>query len=148
MHSKKAWIYLSVSIVIIVGFYISVSTLIDKSTYGPQEISDVLNEEEARRTNESVFYPPGEEFMAQGGLSHSELVGDYARDYIESYRQAHPSSYPVLSGSCDLFGNVWSFLMWDGEKSEIILIYYDKQSSSVVEKTILITQEDFRDVIS
>ncbi len=73
--------------------------------------------------------------------SHSEEVSRSAQEFIEQYRKSHPGSYPAVSGQLDLLGNCWSCVMWDGEKSEVVLIFFDNKTHEIQQRNFVIGKE-------
>lgn len=136
--------------VICLVFYVAVNKLVLIHSSENDSLEQVIEQQSILAESQDdtsrsfdIHHASALEQVPSGGLVHSEEVSIYARSFIEAYHQAHPTSYPVVAGQADLFGNVWMSLMWDGERSEIILIYYDEHISEIKQKTITFTKEEF-----
>ncbi len=150
MRSRNPLIYVLGGVVICLLFYWAVETTIQSHLdYQHQEANDSLTREEDG-ISEANDLKPGEithEILTTNSKSvdtPSALVADEAKGFLQTYSKEHPDVYPVAAGQIDVLGNAWSYLMWDGERSEIILIYYDENQKSVVNRSIIISQEDFK----
>ncbi len=142
MHSKKKVIYIICSCCLILMFYICTKFIADRES--DKNLADTQSNQPAITDNNTDFSKPisSEDDQSAEG-THAEQVAAYAEDFLANYHDTYPGSYPVISGSLGLFGDSWSCVMWDGERSEVILIYYNKESKSVQEKSFVITKEMF-----
>ncbi len=140
MRSKTAITLLFVASAVVIVFYLSVQHAIEVNSPTINDIGDLQRMlDEDNRAPEEVMSKSDMEF--NNVVSTSDDVARYAKEYLQTYRDDHPSAYPITYGQLDLFGNSWIFNMWDGEKSDVILIYFDSKSNSVKENKFTFTKE-------
>ncbi len=141
MRCDKKTIYLLVGITIAFAFYILVEFAVEQ--HASQQLTNVYNNAEQQ---ERVRGSGDVESRSIDGIetqSSQEQVAEYTKNFLDQYKQDHPVSNPVIAGQIDIMGNAWCCLMWDGVKSEIILISYDVESRKVIEKNITFTKDMF-----
>ncbi len=141
MHSRKKVIYLLIFSAVILLFYLFVQYATD--LYREESTSDNLMNPDTAMKADELKAEVSNRVDISTETNTSEQVADYAKEFLNSYHQANPEAYPVVSGQMDLLGNAWGYVMWDGEKSEIVLIYYDTKTNAIQERSIVISKDSF-----
>ena len=145
MHSKKKIMYSICLCSLIILSYLNMRHLTDEQIAPHQ--NNTLGEDVVHTGSSYVSSDAEPSVVNQNGeVDAADQVARYVENFITSYHDTYPGSYPVVSGQLSLFGNSWSCVMWDGERSEVILIYYNDQTRSVEEKSIVITKDIFQNV--
>ncbi len=143
MHSKKKIMYPICLCGLIILSYLTMRHFTDEHIASRQ--NNPLREDVAQTNNLYVSSDDEPSVVNQNGeVDPADQVARYVESFITSYHDAYPGSYPVVSGQLGLFGNSWSCVMWDGERSEVILIYYNNHTRSVEEKSVVITKDLFQ----